>query len=225
MFIISAYNEHVNLVNNPMTFDNPYAPPECEVATTAEWDWPEEGIYVDGQCLVIKPGAAWPAKCVRTCAPASEMCRVQLYCIGANDGSHPQPPPYKLFPFNAGFEITVPVSSAWLQKHVRATLIARSCLSLGFLCLGITLLTSLIALLNGRSPAEYIGTWVVMPIFALSLVLLAIGSVLQEVWKPLRQIERIEHGYMWLSGAHVDYLSQLPAWPQPRSFWRRFFLG
>jgi hypothetical protein len=142
--------------------------------------------------------------------------------VGNNDGSIPQKialPGSDLL-LTAQYDVEVPVSSDWFGKQQTAQYIALRLLACGFVLLGLTLLICLAAFLVQTTSGILMGGTILT--FGGSLVLLAIGSTVQEMWRPVRQIERIEQGYVWLSGASPRFLSTLERWPRPAPFWNRF---
>lgn len=198
-----------------MAYDNPYESPSIP-AGMLEPEWPTEGVFRDGNLLVLKAGTPLPPLCVRTGLPADANLSVSLLCRGANDKS--VTPSIRSFWSGVQYSLDIPVSSIWLRKQRWRKSMSIFLLLFGFIVLGLVMLFLLLVLSADRQ------TWVGFPTI-LSFIMLFVGGLLADSSKPVHFVLTISRGFIWIGGADQRYLQQLPEWPAPKlSYWERFWI-
>ncbi len=193
--------------------DNPYASPQTEPLDLPKGEWGGDfrDCWRDGTLLVVCPTTVLPRRCVKSNEPAVGK-PIRMSC----DRTPPVlvlvllpmmclfPPIILVYVLIAvvckwTFSVRLPLGRAWRSRRR----VAYSA--------GLAAAFALIAILIWWGQAQGNGAPWAAVIAALAVLLAVI------LWAVVRSIvltqRRTSRGYVWLKGAHPDYLAQLPDWP------------
>jgi hypothetical protein len=198
-----------------MSDDNPYASPQAELLDSPpdQWEGDVRDCWRDGTLLVVCPTTVLPYRCVKTNEPAVGK-PIRMSC----DRTPPVlvlvlmptmcifPPIILVFVVVAlvcrwSFTVRLPLGRRWRSRRRRAY---------GVGVLGTIALVALLVW-SGQRPAGQ--SWGATIVAMLGLLALIVWSAARS--SVLRQY-RTRRGYVWLKGAHADFLASLPDWPLER---------
>jgi hypothetical protein len=167
-------------------------------------------VWRDGKQLVMRQGSSLPYRCLKTNDAADDLLPRKLYW------HHPalylvllfSPLIYVILAFllRKKAEVELPVCRHIRQRRVRALILAWA-FGLG----GIGLLIAGLFLAD-RQPGGEIAVLVAFGGLAVGLI----GAVVALQFAGLISAAKINEKYVWIKGAHAEYLAQLPDWPGER---------
>jgi hypothetical protein len=176
-------------VPDPLGDVNPYAAPAMPDAIEP-FELAGIGIWRHGTLLVVHEAAELLPVCIKSAEPGVVWQTVQLRW------SHWAQWPYEYLSLKVAFTDRW---QYWLTTGRRFVLIG--VIALALIILAMALSSVLIA-------TELL----LMPCVILLVLELSLFVWWLSLQQPLRVVRR-KRRYYWLSGAHLDYLSQFPEWP------------
>ncbi len=183
--------------------------PACGEPLTANSS-PSERVWRDGRQLVMRQGSSLPYRCIKTNEPADDLLHRKLYW------HHPalyvvvlfSPLIYVILAFvlRKKAEVEIPVCQRIRQRRGLAIILAWvfGLGSIGLLIGGLIL-----------SDPQFVGDAGVVIAFG-GLAAGLIGVVVALQFAGLLAASKITDKYVWIKGAHAEYLDQLPDWPGER---------
>lgn len=164
-------------------------------------------LFRDGKLLVMSRGATFPDRCVVTNQPAEKWLDRKLYWEPPwVKLSAVIPPAYVVFafmylePIAVGFALTSAAASRRYWKMMVRLLLLFGGIAGGFW-----------ALLNQRDLPDSVLPWLLLLDFVT-----IVGSAF---WycraRDVLRVRRTNVDYVWLSGVHPAFLSELPPFPHP----------
>jgi hypothetical protein len=202
-----------------MTDINPYASPlsmdesirsieDRDMATLAERQEYEQGLFRKGKQLVMHRNATLPERCVKSNEPSLRYLRRNL------SWHHPALYLtvfigillYVIFALMMRKQATVYIglSEKWFRKRRFAILLGWAIA----LCGGAVMTVSLLSLTDPHGAATW-GGWGILFGFLLGFGGILYGVFASQMIAPVR----ITKEYIWLKGVHPDFLADLPEWP------------
>lgn len=192
-----------------MSYVNPYSSPQADMPLLAKLAGPPQGLWRDGDTLVLRIGTLLPPRCVKSNEPETSTWRRKLawhppwvfvlilvhlliYIIVA-----------LIFTKRATFDF--PLSQTWRARRRNALLVGW-----GIALLGVATFIAGCVLAGERS-TETAGIIVMLGSIALPLIGLAWGVLRGRLLSP----QKIDDNFAWIKGVSPDYLATLPHWPGP----------
>ncbi len=196
-----------------MSDDNPYASPQSEPLELPKGEWGGDfrDCWRDGALLVVCPTTVLPRRCVRSNEPAVGK-PIRMAC----DRTPPVlvlvllptmclfPPVILVYVLIAlvckwSFTVRLPLGRSWRSRRRMAY------------GAGLAAAFALIAILVWWGQTKANGApWA-------AVIAAMVGLLAVIIWAVVRSVvltqQRTRRGYVWLKGAHPDYLAQLPDWP------------
>jgi hypothetical protein len=198
---------------------NPYESPI--LPADSEMDWPASGIFRWGNLLLKHETTPFPAICMQTCRTANAVAHIDLTCSGNNDGSirHPKTQSFG----QRVFHFEIPVHRQWLGRQIFALKISLVLFVTGVILVTIGLFSGILFHTLTNLEWDSFFSWIQLVMLVFGAISVLISGSIQDYWKPLQKLVRIEQGFYFFKGAAPDYLAQLPDWPvaknRPEKFW------
>ena len=187
---------------------NPYQPPQSET-TAARTDSDGNGLWQDGDKLVMRKGARLPNVCVKSGKATTEPGIVRRFSwvprwipFTMLLGGPIAVAMFALF-LHQKCKLDIPLSTDERLKRRRGKLLARSIIAA-------TILYFIFVSLFIRYPIRPADDWIPFA-FAAGLLPFAIGVYFEVKHDKVVQITRISKTHIWVKGVHASILASLPA--------------
>jgi hypothetical protein len=198
---------------------NPYASPlsmdesirsieDLGLATLAERQEYEKGLFRKGKQLVMRHDATLPERCVKSNEPSIRYLRRKFdwtpSIVLLSLFLSPLVFAIVYFIFRRKVTIYIGLSENWFRKRRRANLIGWS-----LFLIGGAIFTIALACILGPPNWGTGGSWGL----TIGLPLTVTGAIIQTIGSQTVTAVRITKEYIWLKGVHPDFLADLPEWP------------